>query len=100
MSTQNGQGELNDQINEDHRAPTPSYEWYFIEEEEKFDQLFESLNLKGTREKKLQEGFKKIKGTIKLKKPKKLVRTDVEEAGGKEGAEEEGEDVEMVDDES
>jgi hypothetical protein len=56
------------------------------------------LNLKGTREKKLQEGLKKIKGTIKLKKPKKLVRNDVEEVGGKEDADKEGEDVEMIDD--
>jgi len=56
------------------------------------------LNLKGTREKKLQEGLKKIKGTIKLKKPKKLVRNDIEGAGGKEDAEQEGEDVEMADD--
>jgi hypothetical protein len=84
MSTENGQGELLDQMKGDQQAPTTSYEWYFIEEEEKFDQLFESLNLKGTREKKLQEGLKKIKGTIKLKKPKKLVRTDAEEAAGKE----------------
>jgi len=85
-------------MNEDHQASTTSYEWYFIEEEEKFDQLFESLNLKGTREKKLQEGLKKIKSTIKLKKPKKLVRNDVEEVEGKEGAEKEEEDVEMADD--
>jgi hypothetical protein len=85
-------------MNEDHQAPTTSTEWYFIEEEEKFDQLFESLNLKGTREKKLQEGLKKIKSTIKLKKPKKLVRNDLEEVEGKEGAEKEGEDVEMADD--
>ena len=56
------------------------------------------MNLKGTREKKLQEGLKKIKGTIKLKKPKKLVRNDIEGAGGKEDAEQEGEDVEMADD--
>ena len=53
--------------------------------------------MKGIREKKLQESLKKIKGTIKLKKPKKLIKNEAEEAGGKEAAEKEREDVEMAD---
>ena len=47
------------------------YEWNFIDEEDSFEQLFESLNVKGVREKKLQEGLEKIKFLLKLKKTKK-----------------------------
>lgn len=45
-------------------------QWMFISEEEKFEQLFESLNVKGIREKKLQETLKKIRISLKMKKVK------------------------------
>jgi hypothetical protein len=47
------------------------FKWFFVDEEEKFDQLFESFNLKGIREKKLVESLKKIRQSIKMKKSKK-----------------------------
>ena len=47
------------------------FTWYYIEEEEKYEQLVESLNPKGVREKKLQENLRKIKNHLKLIKTKK-----------------------------
>ncbi len=47
------------------------FTWYYIEDEEKYEQLVESLNPKGFREKKLQENLRKIKNHLKLKKTKK-----------------------------
>ena len=47
------------------------FTWYYIEDEEKYEQLVESLNPKGIREKKLQENLRKIKNHLKLKKTKK-----------------------------
>ncbi len=47
------------------------FTWYYIEDEDKYEQLVESLNPKGIREKKLQENLKKIKNHLKLKKTKK-----------------------------
>ena len=47
-----------------------SGEWFFLDREEDFDQLIDSLNIKGIREKKLSEALKKIRTSIKLKKPK------------------------------
>jgi len=48
------------------------YSWYYYEREDQFEDLFESLNLKGQRERKLQENLKKIKDRLKLKKPKRV----------------------------
>lgn len=47
------------------------YSWFYYEREDQFEDLFESLNLKGQRERKLQENLKKIKDRLKLKKPKR-----------------------------
>lgn len=47
------------------------FTWYYIEDEDKYEQLVESLNPKGIREKKLQENLRKIKNHLKLKKTKK-----------------------------
>jgi len=49
--------------------------WHFLDEEEEFEQLIDSLNLKGIREKKLHENLKKIKPSLKLKKGKKASAT-------------------------
>ena len=48
-----------------------SAQWMFIDEDEKFEHLLESINIKGIREKKLQENLKKIRASLKMKKPKK-----------------------------
>lgn len=48
------------------------YSWFYYEREDQFEDLFESLNLKGQRERKLQENLKKIKDRLKLKKPKRV----------------------------
>lgn len=50
---------------------TDDYNWYFIDEEEDFETLIESLNAKGIHEKKLIENLKKIRQQLKLKKVKK-----------------------------
>ena len=44
------------------------FTWFYIEDEEKYEQLVDSLNPKGIREKKLQENLKKIKNHLKLKR--------------------------------
>jgi len=49
------------------------YAWFFIDSEDHFEQLNESLNVKGIRERKLLEGLKKIRTSIKLKKGKRPV---------------------------
>lgn len=46
--------------------------WYYLDEEAKLDQLIESLNIKGIRERKLLEGIKKCRDRLKLKKAKKV----------------------------
>ncbi len=45
-------------------------EWWFIDREDEFEHLYESLNTKGIKEKKLQENLKKIRTSLKLKKSK------------------------------
>lgn len=50
--------------------------WFYIEDEDKFEQLVESLNPKGIREKKLQENLKKIRVHLKLAKTKKSADKD------------------------
>ena len=63
---------------EDIAAVTPAvetetrYSWFYFEREDQFEDLFESLNLKGQRERKLQENLKKIKDRLKLKKSKRV----------------------------
>ena len=57
---------------EEPEVPTYTrYYWAYYEREDQFDELLESLNIKGHREKKLQEGLRKIRDRLKLKKPKK-----------------------------
>lgn len=46
--------------------------WQYIDEEEKFDQLIESMNPKGIRERKLLEGLRRCRDRLKLKKAKKV----------------------------
>lgn len=54
-------------------TPTKTvFSWHYYEREDQFEELFESLNIKGQRERKLQENLKKIKDRLKLKKPKKV----------------------------
>ena len=48
------------------------YQWYYYEREDQFEGLFESLNIKGQRERKLQENLRRIKDRLKLKKAKKV----------------------------
>ncbi len=52
----------------DHR-----FTWFYIEDEDKYEQLVESLNPKGVREKKLQENLKRIKNHLKLKRTRKAL---------------------------
>ena len=48
-----------------------SGQWYFLDHEDDFDQLVDSLNIKGVREKKLSEALRRIRVSMKLKKAKK-----------------------------
>lgn len=62
-------------LEEEHVVITPTetvFSWHYYEREDQFEDLFESLNLKGQRERKLQENLKKIKDRLKLKKAKKI----------------------------
>ena len=54
------------------KVPTRTvFSWHYYEREDQYEDLFESLNLKGQRERKLQENLKKIKDRLKLKKSKR-----------------------------
>lgn len=63
-----------------HKKSTDT--WFFIEEEEDFETLLESLNAKGIHEKKLIESLKKIRGSLKLKKAKKVASPALLDASG------------------
>ena len=52
--------------------PEYRFEWVFIDEEDKFDQLLDSLNIKGIKEKRLQESLRKLRFSIKMKKGRKI----------------------------
>lgn len=45
--------------------------WYYYDEETQIDKLIEACNIKGIRERKLQEGLKKLRDRMKLKKGRK-----------------------------
>ena len=56
--------------------PVPTeihYSWHYYEREDQIEELFESLNIKGIRERKLQENMRKVKDRLKLKKAKKVL---------------------------
>lgn len=46
----------------------PKYSWVFYDEEDEFERLIEACNVKGIRERKLQENLRKIRDRLKLKK--------------------------------
>ena len=48
------------------------YHWFYYEDEDQFEALLQGLNPKGLKERKLQEGLRKIKERLKLQKPKKV----------------------------
>lgn len=48
------------------------YSWFYYENEDQLEELMQSLNPKGIRERKLQESIKKIKDRLKLQKAKKV----------------------------
>jgi len=47
-------------------------QWFYLDEEDKFDALIESMNPKGLRERKLLENLRKCRDRLKLKKTKKI----------------------------
>ena len=64
-------------------VPTEThYSWFYYEREDQFDELIESLNVKGQRERKLQENLKKIKDRLKLKRPKRVAAVKLAEGEG------------------
>jgi hypothetical protein len=48
------------------------FKWYYYDDSAQFERLIEACNLKGIRERRLQENLRKIKDRLKLKKVKKL----------------------------
>ena len=64
------------------------YSWFYYEREDQFEGLFESLNLKGQRERKLQENLKKIKDRLKLKRPRRAnaPKSDQQSVAAENGA--------------
>ena len=52
-------------------SPQKESVWYYYDEEGQFDALTNSCNIKGIRERKLQENLKKLKERMKLKKGKR-----------------------------
>ena len=53
--------------------------WYYLDSEEKFEQLLEALNPKGIRERKLIENLRKCKERLKLKRAKKPAVASLQE---------------------
>jgi hypothetical protein len=62
-----------EEVTNDDGMQSTHVSWHYLDEDEKFDILVESMNAKGIRERKLLEGLKKCKDRLKLKKPKKMV---------------------------
>jgi hypothetical protein len=50
----------------------PQCKWMYIDEDDKFEVLVESMNARGVRERKLLDSLKKCKDRLKLRKTKKL----------------------------
>jgi hypothetical protein len=61
--------EGNDDIMDDPREPT--FDWFYYDEEDEFEKLIEACNLKGIRERRLQENLRKIRDRMKLRKTRK-----------------------------
>ena len=57
---------------------TTSYSWHYYDREEQVEELLNCLNIKGQREKKLQENLRKVSDRLKLKKAKKVNPLKVE----------------------
>lgn len=79
MEVENQPGKLQAK-NGDQKDPVDK--WLFIDEEEDFETLLESLNAKGIHEKKLIENLKKIRSSLKLKKVKKAASPAQLDASG------------------
>jgi thiamine pyrophosphate-dependent acetolactate synthase large subunit-like protein len=52
-------------------VPEYTFRWVYYDEEDEFEKLVEACNIKGIRERKLQENLRKIKERLKLKKSRK-----------------------------
>lgn len=60
-------------INTDEiKADIKTFAWYYFDEEGQFDKLLESCNIKGIRERRLQESLRKLRDRMKLKKGRKV----------------------------
>ena len=73
---------LGEAVKEVEAAPVPTevhYSWHYYEREDQVEELFDSLNIKGMRERKLQENLRKVKERLKLKKAKKVATKPVPE---------------------
>ena len=66
---ENAEEEEEDMIMEEDLVET-IYSWAYYDEEDEFDRLIEACNVKGIRERKLQENLRKIRDRMKLKKSK------------------------------
>jgi PHD/YefM family antitoxin component YafN of YafNO toxin-antitoxin module len=44
------------------------YSWYVLDQEDEYEQLLESLNTKGIREKKLVENLRRLRNQLKMNK--------------------------------
>lgn len=62
-----------EQINTDSKPPiTPGgFRWFYYDEDILYEKLLESCNLKGIRERKLNESLRKLRDRLKLKKSKR-----------------------------
>lgn len=62
-----------EQINTDSKPMVPQGEfvWFYYDEDILYEKLLESCNLKGIRERKLNESLRKLRDRLKLKKSKR-----------------------------
>ena len=61
--------------------------WFYLDEEEEFSQLCDSLNSRGIRERRLLEALRKIGPMLKLKKPRQKTATEPDQKGGEQKTE-------------
>lgn len=60
-----------DEENMDIIYKEPEYRWYYYDEEDELEKLLIACNIKGIRERKLNENLRKLSERMKLKKTRK-----------------------------
>ncbi len=85
-----------EEMEEEEQPKTYKFYWVYYDEEEEFDKLIEACNMKGIRERKLQENLRKVKDRLKLKKSRKSAASKDTEMKIEEKKEDVNDEVEQI----